>query len=68
MHGFSVIGGRPVAQQHGGFRPGGAGPNVCVVTYAWDDRTRRLEVLERRFDENGTGLAPMQYGYEALTG
>ena len=66
MHGFSVVDGRLVAQQHGGFCPGGAGPNVCVVTYGWDDRTRRLEVLDRRFDENGTGLAPMQYGYDEL--
>jgi hypothetical protein len=66
MHGFSVTGGKLVAQQHGGFCPGGAGPNVCVVTYGWDERTRRLEVQERRFDENGTGLAPMQYGYEDL--
>jgi hypothetical protein len=66
MHGFSVSDGRLVAQQHGGFCPGGAGPNVCVITYAWDERTRRLEVVERRFDENGSGLAPMQYGYDEL--
>jgi len=68
MHGFSVVNGRLVAQQHGGFCPGGAGPNVCVVTYGWDERTRRLEVIERRFDEDGNGLAPMQYGYRELTG
>jgi hypothetical protein len=67
MHGFSVTEGKLVAQQHGGFCPGGAGPNVCVVTYQWDDRTRRLEVVSRVFDEDGGGLAPMQYGYRELT-
>jgi hypothetical protein len=67
MHGFSVVDGRLVAQQHGGFCPGGAGPNVCVITYAWDEQTRRLEVVERRFDEDGGSLAPMQYGYDQLT-
>ncbi|HEX6860916.1 MAG TPA: hypothetical protein VF138_12055 [Caulobacteraceae bacterium] len=67
MHGFSVTDGGLVAQQHGGFCPGGAGPNVCVVTYRWDDRTRRLEVVSRVFDETGSGLAPMRYGYPDLT-
>lgn len=66
MHGFSAVEGGLVAQQHGGFCPGGAGPNVCVVTYGWDPNLRRLEVLDRRFDEDGSGLAPMQYGYEEL--
>jgi len=68
MHGFSVVDGQLIAQQHGGFCPGGAGPNVCVVTYMWDERTRRLEVITRLFDENGGGLAPMQYSYGELTG
>jgi hypothetical protein len=67
MHGFSVAGGQLIAQQHGGFCPGGAGPNVCVVTYRWDERTRRLEVVSRVFDEDGQGLSPMQYGYENLS-
>lgn len=68
LYGFSVEQGRVVAHQHGTFCEGGAGPNLCLVTYAWNPATCRLEIVDRRyFDGSGHGAAPpMQYGIEQL--
>lgn len=63
MYGFSAEPGRVVAQQHGTFCEGGAGPNLCLVTYDWNPRTRRLEIASRRYfdgPEDGTP-PPVQY-------
>ncbi|HEX6316583.1 MAG TPA: hypothetical protein VFZ73_17045 [Gemmatimonadaceae bacterium] len=48
MHGFTPAGRRLITMQHGGFCPGGAGPDQCRVTYEWNDQDRRLDVVERR--------------------
>lgn len=48
MHGFTPAGDRLVTMQHGGFCPNGAGPDQCRVTYGWNDRDRRLDVVDRR--------------------
>jgi hypothetical protein len=68
MYGFSVEPGRLVAHQHGTFCEGGAGPNLCLVTYVWDPQTRRLEIATRKyFDDPEDGTPPpMQYGIGEL--
>ena len=50
MHGFRVEEDRFVTDQHGAECPGGAGPAVCRVTYAWSGSGRGLQVVERRLD------------------
>jgi len=68
MYGFSVEPGRVVAQQHGTFCEGGAGPNLCLVTYAWNPQTRRLEIAERRyFDRPEDGTPPVQFSRAELS-
>jgi hypothetical protein len=68
MYGFSVEAGRLVAHQHGTFCEGGAGPNLCLVTYVWNPQTRRLEIATRKyFDDPEDGTPPpMQYGIGEL--
>lgn len=68
MYGFSVTPGGIVAHQHGAFCEGGAGPNLCLITYAWNSQTRRLEIASRKYfdgPEDGTP-PPIQYGIEQL--
>lgn len=63
MFGFSPGDARLVAQQHGSFCPGGAGPNMCQVTYVWNEATRRLEAVEHRlFTGDGDEPPPVEYG------
>ena len=65
MHGFTPAGDRLVTMQHGGFCPGGAGPDQCRVIYRWNDRDRRLEVVERRLAST-LPPQPMTYDYAYL--
>ena len=68
MFGFTIEPERLVSLQHGAFCPGGAGPSMCLVSYAWNDKDRRLDVVARRFYE-GDGNEPprMARGYEELS-
>jgi hypothetical protein len=63
MYGFSVEPGRVTAQQHGTFCEGGTGPNLCLVTYAWNPRTRRLEIASRRYFDGPEDGTPPQARY-----
>lgn len=47
MHGFTPGDRRLVTVQHGG-ACGASGPDMCRVTYRWDEAGRRLETAERR--------------------
>ena len=38
-----------VTLQHGVKCPGGAGPDLCLITYRWDEKTTHLDAVERRF-------------------
>lgn len=69
MHGFTPTPTGLLSLQHGGFCPDGAGPGVCLVTYAWNDRDRTLEVVGRRlFDDDRSGTPPqMASGYETIS-
>jgi hypothetical protein len=48
MRGFTPANDRLVTMQHGGSCPGGSGPDQCRIIYRWNDRDRRLDVVERR--------------------
>lgn len=69
MHGFTPTPTGLLSLQHGGFCPGGTGAGVCLVTYAWNDRDRTLEVVSRRlFDDDRAGAPPsMAFGYEKIS-
>ena len=67
MHGFRTDGTRLVSLQHGGFCPGGAGPDQCRVTYQWNDRDRRFDVVERRLASTLVMEERMEYDWEALS-
>lgn len=67
MHGFTASGDQLISMQHGGFCPGGAGPDQCRVTYRWNDRDRRLEVIDRRLASPLDRADSMMYDWEALS-
>lgn len=67
MHGFSIEGGTIITYQHGGSCPDGAGPDMCRVTYLWDDQARRLEVTERALLSELQLEPKMEFGYEELS-
>jgi hypothetical protein len=67
MHGFTPAGDSLITLQHGGFCPGGAGPDQCRVIYRWNDQDRRLDVIERRLASTIPGLTKMTYDWEMLT-
>lgn len=69
MHGFTPTPRGLLSLQHGGFCPGGAGPGLCLVTYAWNDKDRTLEVVDRRlYDDQHPGAAPaMDFDYQHIS-
>lgn len=64
MHGFTPASPYLVTFQHGGFCPGGAGPQQCRVVYRWDPLGNRLETEDRHL----MGDEGPVYGYGRLTG
>jgi hypothetical protein len=67
MHGFTIEERRLITYQHGAYCPGGAGPDICRVTYAWNERDRRLEVTERALLSELQIVPKMEFGYEELS-
>ena len=67
MHGFTPAVRELVTMQHGGFCPGGAGPDQCRVTYGWNDQDRRLEVVERRLASSLGHVDRMAYEWAELS-
>ncbi|HEX8694399.1 MAG TPA: hypothetical protein VF746_18400 [Longimicrobium sp.] len=67
MHGFTPVDEGLVTMQHGGYCPDGAGPDQCRVTYRWNDRDRRLEVVERRLASSPGRVEAMAYDWETLS-
>jgi hypothetical protein len=65
MRGFTPGKSRLVTLQHGVACPGGAGPDLCRITYQWDEKTRHLDAAERRFRPK-EGPADMRFGDEDL--
>ena len=67
MHGFTAEGDRLITMQHGASCPGSAGPDQCRVVYRWNDRDRRLEVVERRLASSIGQVDEMAYDWETLS-
>lgn len=67
MHGFTSEGDRLATLQHGAYCPGGAGPDACLVTYAWNGQDRRLDVVGRALVSQLSDVPEMRYGYETLS-
>jgi hypothetical protein len=63
VHGFTPVHRRLVTMQHGGYCPGGAGPDQCRVTYQWNDQDRRLDVIERVLASSLEHMTPMAYDW-----
>jgi hypothetical protein len=49
VRGFTPVRGGVDLLQHGTYCPGGAGPNVCLVSYRWHDKDRALYPIKRTF-------------------
>jgi hypothetical protein len=73
MMGFSPADQFPglISHQHGGFCPEGAGPNICEVTYHWNDRDRALEVASRIPLESSSEIdrrvRALRFGYDEVS-
>jgi hypothetical protein len=67
LHGFTPAGTRLITMQHGGFCPGGAGPDSCRVTYEWNERTQQLDVVDRQLASTPGAMESMQFDYETLS-
>jgi hypothetical protein len=67
MHGFTARGDGLVTMQHGGFCPDGAGPDQCRVTYRWNDKDRRLDVVERALASKLGRVDRMEHEWEELS-
>jgi hypothetical protein len=67
IHGFTAMGNRLITMQHGGFCPGGAGPDQCRVTYQWNDKDRRLDVVERVLASELGRVDRMDHEWEELS-
>jgi hypothetical protein len=67
VHGFTPAGNRLITMQHGGFCPGGAGPDQCRVVYEWNDRDRRLDVVDRQLASTLGAVDPMTFEWEDLS-
>ena len=67
MHGFTPMGDRLATLQHGARCPGGAGPDACLVTYAWNDQDRRFDVVGRNLASEMGEVPRMRYDYELLS-
>jgi hypothetical protein len=68
MHGFTPDATRLITMQHGGFCPGGAGPDQCRVIYQWNDKDRRLDVIERTLASTLNRVDTMSYDVNAVCG
>lgn len=69
MQGFTPRRDGLLSMQHGGACPGGAGPNVCMVRYRWNEKDRTLEVQSRTFVDGAKvkHVPTMQYDYDLLS-
>ena len=69
MHGFSALPNGVLSEQHGAYCPGGAGPDMCLVRYEWNERRRVLELGSRRLhDDERPGMrAKLQWPYESIS-
>jgi hypothetical protein len=68
MFGFSTGQARLIAYQHGSFCPDGTGPNMCRITYVWNDKERRLVAAEHRYFDGGEDPPPVEYDALQLPG